>query len=275
VNLLVASDEIATVVYVRCRRGHGLGRRVCAGHGLAQRQAGAGVRVHEPYSNAIPVGRRRSVRSSWLTAVHDIDPEHDAPPVTLAIAERIVPRTGKADLVGGRAPGPGPADAIFGIAQGARDAEPGILVTGEARAHQAVEAARVEVAEEPWPDVTHVCPFAGDAGGVRRECRRDADRSAHLSAVRGFERGARARARRARAGAAGIAAGVPRTTGVDRAATGHAAAGRDATELLRDRSGSIEPGEEIACRVPARAEQRGKIAGRTFGRRRHGRHPRG
>src|SRR5207247_11327955 len=56
VNLLVASDEVATVVDVRRRRRHLLGDRISAGHLLAEGQAVARIGGHEPYPNTIPVG---------------------------------------------------------------------------------------------------------------------------------------------------------------------------------------------------------------------------
>ena len=169
-NLLVASDEVATVVDIRRRyagTGHGrqvLGRRIRAGHSLAETQAGSGIRVHEPYAHPIPVGRRRSVGPPWLTAVYDIDPEHHTAHLAPAPGERVVPRAGEADLVRRRAPRLGPADAVTGITQGTRyPLHVRILRTGEARAHQAVEAARVEVAAQPLPKVPHMLPLAGDA----------------------------------------------------------------------------------------------------------------
>src|SRR5216117_3455475 len=81
VNLLVAPDEVATVVDVRRRyartrhRRQLLGGRISAGHLLAEGQAVARIGVHEPYPHPIPVGRRFSVRPAWLTAIFDIDPE--------------------------------------------------------------------------------------------------------------------------------------------------------------------------------------------------------
>src|SRR5438034_1445803 len=79
VNLLVAPDEVATVVDVRRRRRHLLGGRISAGHLLAEGQAVARIGGHEPYPNTIPVGRRWSVCAPWLTAIFDIDPEDHAP----------------------------------------------------------------------------------------------------------------------------------------------------------------------------------------------------
>src|SRR6266446_8430329 len=60
VNLLVAPDEVATVVDVRRRyarprhRRQLLGGRIGAGHLLAEGQAAARIGVHEPYPNTIP-----------------------------------------------------------------------------------------------------------------------------------------------------------------------------------------------------------------------------
>src|SRR2546425_2854574 len=75
-NLLVAPEEIAAVVDIRRRCRDGLGRRIGAGHRLAQRQAVAGIRGHEPDPPPIPVGGRRAIRAPWLTAVFHIDPEN-------------------------------------------------------------------------------------------------------------------------------------------------------------------------------------------------------
>src|SRR5204863_2392726 len=76
VNLLVAPDEVATVVDVRRRhartgRRQLLGGRIGAGHLLAEGQAVARIGVHEPDPNPIPVGRRWSVCAPWLTAIFD------------------------------------------------------------------------------------------------------------------------------------------------------------------------------------------------------------
>src|SRR5438046_4420595 len=144
VNLLVAPDEVPTVVDIRRRRRDVLGRRIRAGDRLAQRQALVAVRVHEPYPYPIPVGQRRSVGPPWLTAVFDIDPEHHAPLGASAPGEGVVTRAREADLVGGRAPRLGPADAVAGIAQ--RTHHPlhvRILRTGEAGAFQRSEERRV------------------------------------------------------------------------------------------------------------------------------------
>src|SRR5207253_2339407 len=70
-------------------------------------------------------------------------------------------------------------------------------------------------------------PLAGDAGGIGRERRRDADGGAHLPAVRGVEGRAGARVGCAGAGGVRIAAGVTRPAGV------HRAAARDATAARR------------------------------------------
>src|SRR2546426_10172317 len=107
-NLLVAPEEVPTVVDVRRGGRDALGRRIGAGHRLAQRQAVAGIRVHEPDPHPIPIWRRRAIRAPWLTAVLDIDPEHHAPLVALAVAERVVSWAREADLVGRRAPRLGP-----------------------------------------------------------------------------------------------------------------------------------------------------------------------
>src|SRR5207247_6784711 len=116
-------------------------------------------------------------------------------------------------------------DAIARMAEGAHHARCGrILRAGEAGAFEAVEAARVEVAEQPRPDVTHMRPLAGDARGVWRERRCDPDRSAHLPTMRGVERRARTGVGCARARRTGIAAGVARAARVHPPATGHPAA---------------------------------------------------
>ena len=239
-NLLVAPDEVATVVDIRRRHtgpGHTcqvLGRRIGAGHCLAETQAGAAIRVHEPHAHPIPVGRRRSVGPPRLTAVFDIDPEHHAPLGAVTLGERVVTWAREADLVGRRAPRLGPADAVAGIAQGTRyPLHVTILRTGEARAHQAVEAAGVEVAEQPLPNVPHMLPLAGDTSRVWRERRRHPDRSAHLAAMRGVERWARAGVGRARARSVGIAAGVAWATRVHGPATGHPAAVHRSRRLSR------------------------------------------
>src|SRR5437868_13084860 len=57
VNLLVAPDEVATVVDVRRRRRQLLGDRIGAVHLLAEDQAIARIGVHEPEPKTIPVGR--------------------------------------------------------------------------------------------------------------------------------------------------------------------------------------------------------------------------
>ena len=234
-NLLVAPDEVPTVVDIRRRRRDVLGRRIRAGDRLAQRQALVAVRVHEPYPYPIPVGRRRSVGPPWPTPVFDIDPEHHAPLGASAPGEGVVTRAREAYLVGGRAPRLGPADAVAGIAQ--RTHHPlhvRILRTGEAGAFQAVEVARVEVAEQPLPNVTHMRPLAGDARRVWRERCRDPDRCADLAPMRGGERRARTGIRRARAKRVGIAADVgARAAGVHGPATGHPTAGLRSRRLSR------------------------------------------
>src|SRR5438552_12312235 len=147
VNLLVAPDEVATVVDVRRRhartgRRQLLGGRIGAGHLLAEGLAVARIGVHEPDPHTIPVGRRWSVCAPWLTAIFDIDPEDHAPALAPAVGEGVVTRAGAADLVGRRPSRFGPAHAVVGIAQ--RTHHPlhiRILRTGEARAHQTVEAA--------------------------------------------------------------------------------------------------------------------------------------
>src|SRR5881628_137202 len=229
-NLLVAPEEVPTVVDVRRGGRDALGRRIGAGHRLAQRQAVAGIRVHEPDPHPVPVGRRRAIRAPWLAAVFDIDPEHHAPPVALAVGHRVVPRAREADLVRRRAPRLGPADAVVRIAQRAHHAH-GVRVfrTGEAGALQAVEAARVEVAVQPLLNVTHMRPFAGDARGVGRERCRDPDRRAHLTSMRGVDRRARTGVGRARERPAGIAEGVIRAARVHSPATGHPTGGLRAT----------------------------------------------
>src|SRR5439155_325616 len=117
------------------------------------------------------------------------------------------------------------ADAVTGITQGTRyPLHVRILRTGEARAHQAVEATRVEVAPQPLPKVPHMLPLAGDARRVWRERRRRSDRRTHLTTMRGLERWARTGVGCARARSAGIAAGGTRTARVHGPATGHPAA---------------------------------------------------
>src|SRR5439155_17600564 len=230
VNLLVAPDEVPTVVdvrrrYARTGRRQLLGGRIGAGHLPAEGQAVTRIGVHEPDPNPIPVGRPWSVCAPWLTAIFDIDPEDHAPALAPAVGEGVVTRAGEADLVGRRPPRLGAADAVVGIAQ--RTHHPlhiRILRTGEARAHQAVEAARVEVAEQPRPDVTHMRPFPGDAGGVCRERGRHPDGSANLPTMRGLERGTGAGVGCAGARRVGIAAGVPRSARVHRPTPGHATA---------------------------------------------------
>src|SRR2546429_6981787 len=118
VNLLVAPDEVATVVDVRRRRRHLLGGRISAGHLLAEGQAVARIGGHEPYPNTIPVGRRWSVCAPWLTTIFDIDPEDHAPARAPAVGEGVVTRAGEADLVGRRPPRLCPAEAVCGIAPG-------------------------------------------------------------------------------------------------------------------------------------------------------------
>src|SRR5439155_1761162 len=227
-NLLVAPEEVPTVVDVRRGGRDALGRRIGAGHRLAQRQAVAGIRVHEPDPHPIAVGRRRPIRAPWLTAVFDIDPEHHAPLGALAVGERVVPRAREADLVGRRAPRLGPADAVARIAQAAHHPRcVRIFRTGETGALQAVEAARVEVAVQPLLYVPYMRPFAGDARRVRRERRCDPDRRPHLPSMRGvdrLERRARTGVGRARARRVGIAGGVIRAACVHGPATSHPAA---------------------------------------------------
>src|SRR2546422_3458308 len=76
VNLLVAPDEVPTVVdvrrrYARTGRRQLLGGRIGAGHLPAEGQAVTRIGVHEPDPNPIPVGRRFSVRPARLTAILD------------------------------------------------------------------------------------------------------------------------------------------------------------------------------------------------------------
>src|SRR5438445_6512940 len=211
VNLLVAPEEVPTVVDIRRPRRDALGRRIGAGHLRAQRHAVGAIRIHEPDPHPVPVGRRRPIRAPWLAAIFDIDPEHHAPTGTLAVGHRVVPRAREADLVGRRASRLWPADAVVRIAQRAYHAYcVRVFRTGEAGAFQTVEAARVEVAVQPLPNVTHVRPLAGDARGVFRERRCDPDRRAHLTSMRGVDRRARTGVGRARARRRGIARGVTR-----------------------------------------------------------------
>src|SRR5207247_2927456 len=121
------------------------------------------------------------------------------------------------------APRCGAGDAVVRITKGTHHTRcVRIFRTGEARAFQAVEAARVEVAEQPRADVTHMRPLACDARGVWRERCRDPDRRAHLPTMRGVERRARTGVGCARARRAGIAAGVARAARVHPPATGDA-----------------------------------------------------
>src|SRR2546425_523351 len=229
-NLLVAPEEVPTIVDVRRGGRDALGRRIGAGHLRAQRQAVGAIRVHEPDPHPVPVGRRRAIGAPWLTAIFDIHPEHHAPTGTLAVGHRVVPRAREADLVGRRAPRLGPADAIVRIAQRPYHAHcVRVFRTGEAGALQAVEAACVEVAVQPLPNVTHMRPLAGDARGVGRERCRDPDRRAHLTSMRGVDRRARTGVGRARARRVGIADGVIRTARVHGPATGHPTGGLGAT----------------------------------------------
>src|SRR5438045_8787200 len=96
VNLLVAPDEVATVVDVRRRhartgRRQLLGGRIGAGHLLAEGQAAARIGVHEPYPNTIPVGRRWSVCPAWLTAIFAVNPDDYAPALVPRVGQGGVP----------------------------------------------------------------------------------------------------------------------------------------------------------------------------------------
>src|SRR5439155_1216999 len=179
-----------------------------------------------------------------------------------AVGERIVTRAREADLVGRRPPRLGSADAIARIAQGTHHTlGVRILRAGEAGAFQAVEAARVEVAEQPRPDVTHMRPLAGDARGVWRERCRDPDWSAHLTTMRGVERRARTGVGCARARRAGIAAGVAWAARVHRPATGHPTA--EQLHTFRRLRGDVLalPGARIAHLADGVGAGRGRDVG--------------
>ena len=68
--MLVTTDQVSAVVDVRRRyggtTGQVLGGPIGAGNPLSQSQAGRGIRVHEPYADAIPIGRRSSIGAARL-----------------------------------------------------------------------------------------------------------------------------------------------------------------------------------------------------------------
>src|SRR5205814_9838648 len=111
-------------------------------------------RADDPEAEPVTVRRLRAVPATGLAAILDVGAEDHEVLGPLPLGEGVVAGAREADLVVGRLLRLGPADAIARIAQGADDARRvRVLRAGQARAHQAVERARVEVAEEPGTDV--------------------------------------------------------------------------------------------------------------------------
>jgi hypothetical protein len=232
-DLLVAPVDVATVIDIGGRRRDALRRGIRACHRLPQRQAGTGVGVHEPDPHPIPVGRRRSVSAARLAVVFDIGPEHHAPGAHPG-GDDVITCTREADLVGRRVARFGAADPVVAVTQAAHQGlHVGVSRTREARTHQAVEAVRVEIAEQPPADVPHVRPFPGDARRVGHERGWHPGRCAHLSTMRGVECRTGAGVGRARTRRRGIATEVARAAGVHAAATRHPAAEPRSRRLSR------------------------------------------
>src|SRR5437762_12155358 len=186
-NLLVPSDQIPTIVDVRCGRTDVLHPRVRAAHRCPQahRLGRARIRtVQEPEAEAITVGRGRAISPAWLAVILNVDTEHDAPCRAVAVGQSIVTHAGEADRIVRCPARLGATDPVTRIAQAvghrARARIAGARQTG---AVQAVEGPRMEVAVQLRPDVAHVLPFAPDAGAIGGERRGVANRGAHLPAV--------------------------------------------------------------------------------------------
>src|SRR5213596_1441671 len=135
-NLLVPSDQVPTIVDVRCGRADVLHPRVRAGHchPQAHRIARGRIRtIQEPEAQAIAVGRGLAIRAAWLAVILNVDTEHDAPCRAVAVGH-----SARARIAGARQTG----------------------------TVQAVEGPRMEVAVQLRPDVSHVLPFTLDADAI-------------------------------------------------------------------------------------------------------------
>src|SRR5438552_3266547 len=186
-NLLVPSDQVPTIVDVRCGRADVLHPRVRARHRHPQADRIGRVRIRalqEPEAQAIAVGRGRAIRAAWLAVILDVDTEDDAPCRAVAVGQSIVTHAGEADRIVRCPARLGATDPVTRIAQAVGDrARARIAGARETGTVQAIEGARMEVAVQLRPDVAHVLPFALDAGAIGGERRGDAYRGAHLPAV--------------------------------------------------------------------------------------------
>src|SRR5205823_9528940 len=130
------------------------------------------------------IRRRRPIRPTRLTVVLDVHPENRRPRAPPPLGHRVVTHAGEADLVVRRPPWLRPTDPIARVAELAHDrARPRIPGAREARTHEAVEGAPVEVAHEAGPHVPDVRPFTLDARRVRAEERDEAQWRTHLAAM--------------------------------------------------------------------------------------------
>src|SRR3989442_3145438 len=110
-NLLVPSDQIPTIVDVRCGCTDVLHSRVRAAHRRPQahRLGRARIRtVQEPEAEAITVGRGRAIGPAWLAVILNVDTEHDAPCRSVAVGQSIVTHARAADRI---VPWPAPLQA--------------------------------------------------------------------------------------------------------------------------------------------------------------------
>src|SRR6266550_4889683 len=242
-NLLVPSDQVPTIVDVRCGRTDVLLPRVRAGHCHPQAHRIGRTRIRapqEPQAQAIAVGRGPAIRAAWLAVILNVDTEHDTPWRAVAVGHSIVTHAGETDRIV-RCPARLRAtDPVTRIAQPVGDrARARIAGARQTGTVQAVEGPRMEVAVELWPDVSHVLPFTLDADAIGRERRGNAHRGAHLPAVGRIECvGCPVPAMLWR-----IATRQVGATGVDEPSTGHATPAR--RRRRRDADLFIRPGHRL------------------------------
>src|SRR5439155_904360 len=101
-NLLVPSDQVPTIVDVRCGRTDVLLPRMRAGHCHPQAHRIGRTRIRapqEPQAQAIAVGRGPAIRAAWLAVILNVDTEHDAPCRAVAVGHGIVTHAGEADRI--------------------------------------------------------------------------------------------------------------------------------------------------------------------------------
>src|SRR5213593_4579409 len=123
-NLLVPSDQVPTIIDVRCGRGDVLYPRVRAGHRHPQAHRIGRVRIRalqEPEAQPIAVGRFGAIGAAWLAVILNVDTEYDAPGRAVAVGQRIVTHAGEADRIVRGPARLGATDPVTRIAQAVGD----------------------------------------------------------------------------------------------------------------------------------------------------------